>query len=136
MKAVQMKAALLLDDKLGYSGNDLEQQEAQALLRSFLPVQSSADPIVEPRVCPDIFVIGAGPLQLWATSSRLTLFVRQRSTRDGSIENAVVAKIVGSRADMLRIAAAIVLGCNQASTPIDRVKATFVEFLEAPRERH
>ncbi|MGX9119554.1 hypothetical protein ACWTU6_23265 [Mesorhizobium sp. BHbsci] len=47
-----------------------------------------------------------------------------------------MAKIVGSRADMLRIAAGIVLGCNQVSTPIGRVKATFVEFLEAPRERH
>ncbi|RWL17833.1 MAG: hypothetical protein EOR57_22390 [Mesorhizobium sp.] len=96
----------------------------------------SADPIVEPCVCHDIFFTGAGPLQFMGDNLRLTLFVRQRSTCDGSIENAVVAKIVGSRADMLRIAAGIALGCNQVSTPRDRVKATFVEVLEAPRERH
>ncbi|TIY06172.1 MAG: hypothetical protein E5V22_04430 [Mesorhizobium sp.] len=89
----------------------------------------SADPIVEPCVCHNIFFTGAGPLQFMGDNLRLTLFVRQRSTCDGSIENAVVAKIVGSRAG-------IVLGCNQVSTPRDRVKATFVEFLEAPRERH
>ncbi|RUV71001.1 hypothetical protein EOA88_28030, partial [Mesorhizobium sp. M5C.F.Ca.IN.020.14.1.1] len=84
----------------------------------------SADPIVEPCVCHNIFFTGAGPLQFMGDNLRLTLFVRQRSTCDGSIENAVVAKIVGSRADMLRIAAGIILGCNQVSTPRDRVKAT------------
>ncbi|TIW43911.1 MAG: hypothetical protein E5V72_16645 [Mesorhizobium sp.] len=56
----------------------------------------SADPIVEPCVCHNIFFTGAGPLQFMGDNLRLTLFVRQRSTCDGSIENAVVAKIVGT----------------------------------------
>ncbi|MGX9119555.1 hypothetical protein ACWTU6_23270 [Mesorhizobium sp. BHbsci] len=43
MKAVQMKAALLLDDKLGYSGNDLEQQEAQALLSCWCSHERGSD---------------------------------------------------------------------------------------------
>lgn len=38
MKAVQMKAALLLDDKLGYSDNDLGTARGASL--SFLLVQS------------------------------------------------------------------------------------------------
>lgn len=46
----------------------------------------SADPIVEPCVCHDIFFTGAGPLQFMGDNLRLTLFVRQRSTCDGSIE--------------------------------------------------
>ncbi|MER9840130.1 hypothetical protein NKJ59_02570 [Mesorhizobium australicum] len=40
MKAVQMKAAVLVNDKEGYSGDELEYDEARILLRSFLPVQS------------------------------------------------------------------------------------------------
>lgn len=96
----------------------------------------SADPIVEPCVCHDIFFTGAGPLQFMGDNLRLTLFVRQRSTCDGSIENAVVAKIVGSRADMLRIAAGIVPWLQSGVHAKRSGEATFVEFLEAPRERH
>lgn len=40
MKAVQMKCARLLNEADGYGGNDLEPEEAESLMRSFLPVQS------------------------------------------------------------------------------------------------
>ncbi|RWK45402.1 MAG: hypothetical protein EOR45_38605, partial [Mesorhizobium sp.] len=60
--------------------------------------------IVEPCVCSDVFVTGAGPLTFMGDNLRLTLFVSQRSY-DGSPENAVVTKLVGSRSDMLKIAA-------------------------------
>jgi hypothetical protein len=65
---------------------------------------------------------------------RLTLLVKQAC--DGGVENAVVAKLVGSRSDMLQIAAAILRGCNARSMPIDKVVESFMEFLEAPAERH
>ncbi|WP_192365883.1 hypothetical protein [Mesorhizobium mediterraneum] len=95
----------------------------------------SAAPIVEPCVCSDVFVTGAGPLTFMGDNLRLTLFVSQRSY-DGSPENAVVTKLVGSRSDMLKIAAAILRGCNARSMPIDKVVENFMEFLEAPAERH
>lgn len=95
----------------------------------------STAPIVEPCVCSDVFVTGAGPLQFMGDNLRLTLFVSQRSY-DGRPENAVVTKLVGSRSDMLKIAAAILRGCNARSMPIDKVVENFMEFLEAPAERH
>jgi hypothetical protein len=67
---------------------------------------------------------------------RVTLFAANRSHFDGSPENVVVVKMVGSRTDMLQIAAAIVRGCNSASSPLDKVAESFVEFLEAPKGRH
>ncbi|PTE11652.1 hypothetical protein [Mesorhizobium helmanticense] len=69
---------------------------------------------------------------------RLTLFVAQRSTMDNSPENIVVARIVGSRADMLQIAAAIVRSCDTARTDASgtEVANAFLEFLEAPKGRH
>ncbi|RWO12058.1 MAG: hypothetical protein EOS07_05475 [Mesorhizobium sp.] len=91
---------------------------------------------VEPFCVSDTFVTGAGPLQFMGENLRLTLHVSQRSTYDGGTENAVVAKLVGSRFDMLQIAAAILRGCNVRSTPIDSVLDNFVEFLEGPAERH
>lgn len=95
----------------------------------------STAPIVEPCVCSDVFVTGAGPLTFMGDNLRLTLFVSQRSY-DGSPENAVVTKLVGSRSDMLKIAAAILRGCNARSMPVDKVVENFMEFLEAPAERH
>ncbi|RWI20339.1 hypothetical protein [Mesorhizobium sp.] len=89
----------------------------------------STIPIVEPCVCSDVFVTGAGPLTFMGDNLRLSLFVSQRSY-DGSPENAVVAKLVGSRADMLQIAAAIMRGCS------GEVADSFVDFLEAPSGRH
>lgn len=96
-------------------------------------------PIVEPFCVSDTFVTGAGPLQFMGDNLRLTLFVAQRFTYDGDSEgpeNAVVAKLVGSRADMLQIAAAIVRGCNAEGTPLEKVTESFVDFLEAPKGRH
>ena len=46
---------------------------------------------------------------------RLTLFVAQRSLYEvGGTENLIVSRLVGSRSDMLRIAAAIVRGLQFA----------------------
>ncbi|RWO05710.1 MAG: hypothetical protein EOS07_24625 [Mesorhizobium sp.] len=95
----------------------------------------SVAPTVEPFCVSDTFVTGASQLQFMGDNLRLTLFVSQRSY-DSSPENAVVAKLVGSRFDMLQIAAAILRGCNVRSTPIDGVLDNFVEFLEGPAERH
>lgn len=95
----------------------------------------SGAPIVEPAICPDIFVTGAGPLQFIGDNLRLTLHVSQRSY-DGSTENAVVAKLVGSRSGMLKIAAAILRGCHTQATPLDKVSEAFVEFMKGPAERH
>ncbi|TIQ72869.1 MAG: hypothetical protein E5X40_08980 [Mesorhizobium sp.] len=68
---------------------------------------------------------------------RLTLFVSQRSSYDGSPENAVVTKLVGSRSDMLEIAAAIVRGCYTIPGKAERDgERIFLEILEAPAERH
>ncbi|PTE11755.1 hypothetical protein [Mesorhizobium helmanticense] len=70
---------------------------------------------------------------------RLTLFVAQRFSYDGDSdgpENAVVTKLVGSRSDMLQIAAAIVRGCNAEGTPLEKVTEGFVDSLEAPKGRH
>lgn len=95
-------------------------------------------PIVEPFCVSDTFVTGAGPLQFMGDNLRLTLFVTQRFSYDGDSEgpeNAVVAKLVGSRSDMLQIAAAIVRGCN-AETPADKAAESFEAFLEAPKGRH
>ncbi|PZV37605.1 hypothetical protein [Mesorhizobium kowhaii] len=96
----------------------------------------SVSQLVEPAIVPDIFVTGSAPLQFMGGNVRLTLFVSQVSTLDGSAENAIVSKLVGSRSDMLKIAAAIVRGCNAGSTPRDKLTETFVQFLEAPEERH
>ncbi|RWM14464.1 MAG: hypothetical protein EOR73_26615 [Mesorhizobium sp.] len=93
-------------------------------------------PTVEPFCVSDTFITGAGPLQFMGDNLRLTLHVLQRSTYDGGTENAVVSKIVGSRADMLRIAAAILSACNSRSTPADKVVENFMEFLEGPTGRH
>jgi hypothetical protein len=95
-------------------------------------------PTVEPFCVSDTFVTGAGPLQFMGDNLRLTLHVKQCSTYDGGtvVENAVVAKLVGSRTDMLQIAAAILRGCTARSTPIDKVIDNFLEFLEGPAERH
>ncbi|MER8484618.1 hypothetical protein [Mesorhizobium sp. M1322] len=96
-------------------------------------------PTVEPFCISDTFVTGAGPLTFMGDNLRLTLHVKQCSTYDGGtvvVENAVVAKLVGSRTDMLQIAAAILRGCNARSMPIDKVVESFMEFLEAPAERH
>ncbi|MER8579255.1 hypothetical protein NKG95_10950 [Mesorhizobium sp. M1423] len=96
----------------------------------------SAVPTVEPVCVSDTFVTGAGPLQFMGDNLRLTLHVLQRSTYDGGTENAVVSKIVGSRTDMLKIAAAILSACNSRSTPADRAVENFMEFLEGPAGRH
>ncbi|CAH2403328.1 hypothetical protein [Mesorhizobium escarrei] len=93
-------------------------------------------PTVEPFCVSDTFVTGAGPLQIMGDNLRLTLHVLQRSTYDGGTENAVVSKIVGSRTDMLKIAAAILSACNSRSTPSDKVVENFMEFLEGPAGRH
>lgn len=93
-------------------------------------------PTVEPFCVSDTFVTGAGPLQIMGDNLRLTLHVLQRSTYDGGTENAVVSKIVGSRTDMLKIAAAILSACNARSTPSDKVVENFMEFLEGPAGRH
>ncbi|RWK49416.1 MAG: hypothetical protein EOR47_14155 [Mesorhizobium sp.] len=95
----------------------------------------STAPTVEPFCVSDTFVTGAAPLTFMGDNLRLTLFVSQRSY-DGSPENAVVTKLVGSRSDMLKIAAAILRGCNARSMPVDKVVENFMEFLEAPAERH
>ena len=95
----------------------------------------SAVPVVEPCVCPDVFVTGAGPLQFMGDNIRLTLLVTQRCSYDGSPENAVVARLVGSRFDMLQIAAAIVRDCNTDSTP-DKLTDAFTQFQEGPKGRH
>ncbi|PAQ05734.1 hypothetical protein [Mesorhizobium temperatum] len=95
----------------------------------------STAPTVEPFCVSDTFVTGAGPLQFMGDNLRLTLFVLQRSTYDGGTENAVVSKLVGSRSDMLKIAADILKGCH-AHAPKDKIKDAFVEFLEGPTGRH
>jgi hypothetical protein len=96
----------------------------------------SDSPTVEPFCVSDTFITGNGPLQFMGDNVRLTLHVSQRSTYDGGTENAVVSKLVGSRTDMLQIAAAILRGCYADSTPLDRVKENFVQFLEGPKGRH
>ncbi|WP_164783874.1 hypothetical protein, partial [Mesorhizobium sp. M5C.F.Cr.IN.023.01.1.1] len=84
----------------------------------------------------DTFVTGAGPLQFMGDNLRLTLFVSQRSY-DGSPENAVVTKLVGSRSDMLKIAEVIVRGCYTIPGKAERDgQRIFLEILEAPAERH
>lgn len=90
----------------------------------------SAAPIVEPFCVSDTFVTGAAPLSFMGDNLRLTLFVAQRSTYEPGTENAVVAKLVGSRADMLQIAAAILRGCS------GEVADSFGDFLDAPAGRH
>ncbi|RUX97259.1 MULTISPECIES: hypothetical protein [unclassified Mesorhizobium] len=85
-------------------------------------------PLVEPAIVPDIFVTGNAPTTTMGDNLRLTLFVAQRSTLDCSPENVVVARIVGSRSDMLRIAAAIVRGCNST----EKAAEAFEAFLDAP----
>ncbi|PAP95238.1 hypothetical protein [Mesorhizobium wenxiniae] len=96
----------------------------------------SAAPIVEPCVCSDVFVTGAAPLTFMGDNLRLTLFVSQRSY-DGSPENAVVTKLVGSRSDMLKIAEVIVRGCYTIPGKAERIgERIFLEILEAPAERH
>jgi hypothetical protein len=99
----------------------------------------SGAPIVEPAICPDIFVTGATPLTSMGDNLRLTLLVAQRSTCDGRPENAVVAKLVGSRSDMLQIAAAIVRGCSSESEPLDKADETYAQstqFLAGLKGRH
>jgi hypothetical protein len=95
----------------------------------------SAVPTVEPCCVCDTFITGAGPLQFIGDNLRLTLHVSQRSIYDGSTENAVVSKLVGSRADMLRIAAAIVRCCNEGAGAADDAES-FAQFLQAPAGRH
>jgi hypothetical protein len=96
---------------------------------------SCAVPTVEPFVVPDTFVTGASPVHLIGDNVRLTLVTLQRSC-DGSMENTVVSKLVGSRSDLLMIAAAIVKGCYQG--PVSQLDAAdgFLEFLAAPIGRH
>lgn len=93
-------------------------------------------PVMEPFCIADTFVTGSAPLQFMGDNIRLTLFVSQRNSYDGGTENAIVSKLVGSRADMLQIAAAIVRGCSAGSTPMDKLTETFAQFLEAPEGRH
>ncbi|RWF54588.1 MAG: hypothetical protein EOR30_17250 [Mesorhizobium sp.] len=96
----------------------------------------STAPTVEPFCVSDTFVTGAGPLQFMGDNLRLTLFVSQRSY-DGSPENAVVTKLVGSRSDMLKIAEVIVRGCYTIPGKAERDgQRIFLEILEAPAERH
>lgn len=90
----------------------------------------STAPTVEPFCVSDTFVTGAAPLSFMGDNLRLTLFVAQRSTYEPGTENAVVAKLVGSRADMLQIAAAILRGCS------GEVADSFVDFLDARAGRH
>jgi hypothetical protein len=95
----------------------------------------SAIPLVEPAVCIDTFVTGATPVMTMGDNVRVTLFASNRSLFDGSLENVVVVKVVGSRNDMLQIAAAIMRACNaQAGAPDDA--ETFAAFIEAPVGRH
>lgn len=95
----------------------------------------SGAPTVEPFCVADTFVTGAGQLQFMGDNVRLTLFVLQRSTYDGGTENAVVSKLVASRADMLKIAADILKACH-AHAPKDKIQDAFVEFLQGPTGRH
>lgn len=87
----------------------------------------STAPTFEPFCVSDTFVTGAAQLQFIGDNLRLTLFVAQRSTYEPGTENAVVAKLVGSRADMLQIAAAILRGCSGEDS--------FGDFLDAPAGR-
>lgn len=91
-------------------------------------------PTVEPFCVSDTFVTGSAPLQFMGDNIRLTLFVAQRSTYDGDKENAVVSKLVGSRSDMLQIAAAILRGCS-GNDSADDAEAV-AQFLQAPAGRH
>lgn len=90
-------------------------------------------PTVETFCVSDTFVTGSAPLQFLGDNIRLTLFVSQRSY-DGAAENAVVSKLVGSRSDMLQIAAAILRGCSANNSADDA--AAVAQFLKAPAGRH
>ncbi|ESY72787.1 hypothetical protein X743_14850 [Mesorhizobium sp. LNHC252B00] len=96
---------------------------------------TDAIPMVEPAIVPDTFITGATPLQFMGDNLRLTLFVAQRSIFDGGQEHLVVSRLVGSRADMLQLAAAIVRGCAEAM-PNDTATSMVVGFHEAPKRRH
>ncbi|SDA42455.1 hypothetical protein [Mesorhizobium qingshengii] len=91
-------------------------------------------PTVEPFCVPDTFVTGSAPLQFLGENIRLTLLVAQRCTHDGTTENAIVSKLVGSRSDMLQIAAAILRGCSTNNSADDAEGVA--QFLQAPAGRH
>lgn len=88
-------------------------------------------PIMEPFVVQDTFVTGSLPVQMMGDNMRLTLIARERSHYDGTLQAAVVSKLVGSRADLLRIADAIIKGCTG-----EDAFNTFSEFGAAPSGRH
>ena len=93
-------------------------------------------PLVEPAVCLDTFVTGAAPVMTMGDNVRVTLFASNRSIFDGSPENVVVVKMVGSRADMLQIAAAILRGCSAGAGESADDAESFAQFLQAPAGRH
>lgn len=66
------------------------------------------NPVVETYACPDIFVTGPGRVEMLGTSNMRVTVVAQ-VTDDGYQQRNVVSKLVGSRADMQEIAAAILM---------------------------
>jgi hypothetical protein len=69
-------------------------------------------PITEPMVVTDTFVTASLPILLMGDNMRVTLVSRERSLYDGTMQDAVVSKLVGSRADLLTIAATILRACE------------------------
>ena len=93
-------------------------------------------PLVEPAVCLDTFVTDVAPVMTMGDNVGVTLFASNRSLYGGSPENVVVVKIVGSRSDMLQIAAAILRSCSAGAGKSTDDAESVAQFLQAPAGRH